>query len=40
MRLTYNMIFGPVWKTNVLIVATIAFTWIFGRQKRKLVRVG
>ena len=31
--LTYGMIFGPVWKINVLIVATIAMTWIFGRQR-------
>ena len=36
--LTYGMIFGPTWKINVLIVATIALTWIFGRQKSKLVR--
>ena len=36
--LTYGMIFGPMWKVNVLIVATIALTWIFGRQKRKSVR--
>ena len=36
--LTYGMIFGPMWKVNVLIVATIALTWIFGRQKRELVR--
>lgn len=38
MALTYGMIFGPMWKVNVLIVATIALTWIFGRQKRELVR--
>lgn len=38
MALTYGMIFGPVWKVNVLIVATIVLTWIFGRQKRELVR--
>jgi hypothetical protein len=38
MALTYGMVFGPVWKINVLIVATIALTWIFGRQKRELVR--
>ena len=36
--LTYGMVFGPMWKVNVLILATIALTWIFGRQKRKLVR--
>ena len=33
--LTYGMVFGPMWKVNVLIVATIALTWIFGRQKRE-----
>jgi len=38
MALTYGMIFGPMWKVNVLIVATIALTWVFGRQKRELVR--
>jgi hypothetical protein len=38
LALTYGMIFGPVWKINVLIVAAIALTWIFGQQKRKLVR--
>ena len=38
MALTYGMIFGPMWKINVLIVAAIALTWIFGRQKRELVR--
>ena len=38
MALTYGMIFGPMWKVNVLIVATIALTWIVGRQKRELVR--
>jgi hypothetical protein len=38
MALTYGMIFGPMWKVNVTIIATIALTWIFGRQKRKLVR--
>ena len=32
--LTYGMVLGPVWKVNLLIVATIALTWIFGRQKR------
>ena len=31
--LTYGMIFGPVWKVNVLIVAAIALTWIFGRPR-------
>jgi hypothetical protein len=36
--LTYGMIFGPMWKVNVLIVAAIALTWIVGRQKRELVR--
>jgi hypothetical protein len=42
MALTYGMVFGPMWKVNVLIVATIALTWIFGRQKRELhgVRAG
>lgn len=39
MALTYGMTFGPMWKINVLIVATIALTWIFGRQKRRLARV-
>ncbi len=34
--LTYGMIFGPMWKVNVLIVATIAIIWIFGRQKREV----
>ncbi len=38
MALTYGMIFGPVWKVNVLIVATITLTWIFGRQRRVLGR--
>jgi hypothetical protein len=38
MALTYGMIFGPMWRVNVLIVATIALTWIFGRQKRELMR--
>ena len=36
--LTYGMIFGPMWKVNVLIVATIALTWIVGRQRRESVR--
>lgn len=36
--LTYGMIFGPTWKINILIVATIALTWIFGRQRRALAR--
>ena len=36
--LTYGMIFGPTWKINILIVATIALTWIFGAKKRALVR--
>jgi hypothetical protein len=39
MALTYGMIFGPMWKVNVLIVATIANTWIAGRQKREWHRV-
>jgi hypothetical protein len=38
MALTYGMIFGPMWKVNIVIVATIALTWIFGGQKRELVR--
>jgi len=38
MALTYGMIFGPMWNVNVLIITTIALTWIFGRQKRALVR--
>jgi hypothetical protein len=38
MALTYGMVFGPMWKVNILIVATIALTWILGRQKRELVR--
>jgi hypothetical protein len=38
MALTYGMIFGPMWKVNVLIVATVALTWIFGQQKRESVR--
>src|SRR5262245_3396692 len=27
--LTYGMIFGPMWKVNVLIIATNALVWIF-----------
>jgi len=27
-----------MWKVNVLIIATIALTWIFGQRKRELVR--
>ena len=38
MALTYGMIFGPMWKINVLNVATITLTWILGRQKRVLAR--
>ena len=34
--LTYGVVFGPMWKVNVLIVATIALTWVFGRRKRTL----
>ena len=37
--LTYGMIVGPVWKINVLNVATMTLTWILGRQRRVLVRV-
>ena len=36
--LTYGMIFGPVWKINVLNVAAITLTWILGRRRRLLVR--
>jgi len=36
--LTYGMIFGPVWKINVLNVAAITLTWILGRQRRVLAR--
>jgi hypothetical protein len=36
--LTYGMIFGPVWKINVLNVAAITLTWILGRQGRVLAR--
>jgi hypothetical protein len=35
MSLAYGMMFGPMWKANVVIVAAIALTWIFGRQKRE-----
>ena len=35
--LTYGMILGAMWKVNVLIVATIALTWIFRRQPREVV---
>ena len=38
MALTYGMIFGPVWKINVLNVAAITLTWILGRQRRVLAR--
>ena len=38
MALTYGMVFGPMWKVNILIVATIALTRILGRQQRELVR--
>jgi hypothetical protein len=31
MALTYGMIFGPMWKINVLNVAAIMLTWILGR---------
>jgi hypothetical protein len=36
--LTYGMIFGPVWKINILNVAAMTLTWILGRQRRVLVR--
>jgi hypothetical protein len=36
--LTYGMIFGPMWKINVLNVAAITLTWILGRQGRVLAR--
>ena len=36
--LTYGMIFGPVWKINVLNVIAITLTWILGRQRRVLAR--
>jgi hypothetical protein len=32
--LTYGMIFGPMWKINVLNVAAITLPWILGRQRR------
>ena len=35
--LTYGMIFGAVWKINVLNVAAIALTWIVGRRERPVV---
>lgn len=38
MALTYGMIFGPVWKINVLNVAGITLAWIFGRQRRVFAR--
>jgi hypothetical protein len=38
MALTYGMIFGPMWKINVLNVAAITLTWILGRQRRILAR--
>jgi hypothetical protein len=38
MALTYGMIFGPVWKINVLNVAAMTLTWILGRQRRVLAR--
>ena len=31
---TYGMIFGPVWKINILNVAAITLTWIVGRRRR------
>ena len=34
--LTYGMMFGPVWKINVLNVAAVTLTWIWGRQRRVL----
>ena len=33
--LMYAWFSDPMWKVNVLIVATIALTWIFGRQRKK-----
>ena len=36
--MTYGMIFGPMWKINVLNVAAITLTWILGRQRRVLAR--
>jgi hypothetical protein len=38
MALTYGIIFGPVWKINVLNVAAMTLTWILGRQGRGLAR--
>ena len=38
LALTYGMIFGPVWKINVLNVAAMTLTWIWGRQRRVLAR--
>jgi hypothetical protein len=38
MALTYGMVFGPMWKINVLNVAAITLTWILGRQRRVLAR--
>ena len=35
--LTYGMIFGPVWKINVLNAAVIPLTWIVGRRQRRVV---
>jgi hypothetical protein len=35
--LTYGMIFGPVWKINVLNVAAITLTWILGRRQRRVL---
>ena len=36
--LTYGMLFGPMWKINVLNVAAITLAWILGRQRRVLAR--
>ena len=38
LALTYGMIFGPMWKINVLNVAAVTLTWILGRQRRVLAR--
>jgi hypothetical protein len=34
LALAYGIIFGPMWKANALIIATILLTWILGRQRR------
>ena len=34
MALAYGMVFGPVWKINVLNVAAITLAWILGRRQR------